>query len=70
MPVSERQRRLDDRIRELSAEVLATKDAEELNVILPELQSAIKQAVQRLRTRAVAILSHSKGVPVERRKIP
>ena len=67
--MSTRQRRLDDRIRELCAKAVATEDAEELNLILPELQSAISQAVERLRTRAVAILSHSKGVPVERRKI-
>lgn len=68
--MSTRQRRLDDRIRELCAKAVATEDGDELNVILPELQAAISQAVERLRTRAVAILSHSKGVPVERRKIP
>jgi hypothetical protein len=68
MPMSKRQRRVDDRIRELSARVVAPKDAEELSVILPELQSAISQAVQRLRTRAVAILGPSNDVPSERRK--
>ena len=68
--MSERQRRLDDRIRELCAKAVATKDAGELSVILAELQSAISRAVERLRVRATAILSHSKGVTTERRKIP
>ena len=68
--MSTRQRRLDDRIRELCAKGVATEDGDELDVILPELQAAVRQAVERLRTRAVAILCQRKGVAVERRKIP
>ena len=63
-----RLRRLDDRIRELCARVIASRNAEELNLILPELRKAIHEATQRLRLRAVAILMGSPNQPNERRK--
>jgi uncharacterized coiled-coil protein SlyX len=68
--MSVRSRRLDDRIRELCARVASSKDAEEVNLILPELQSAIHQAIHRLRLRAVAVMSGRAGLRTERRKPP
>jgi len=62
-------RRLDDRIRELCAKVVASKNADELEVMLPELRSAIHQAIEGLRTRSVAILSGRHDFPGERRKL-
>jgi hypothetical protein len=63
-------RRLEDRIRELCARVVAAKSFDELNLILPELRSAIHQAIQRVRLRAAAILAKPDNLPVERRKNP
>jgi hypothetical protein len=68
--MSLRSRRLDDRIRELCAKVIASTDPAELEVILPELRSAIHQAVERLRIRSAAILGSRRDVPNERSKIP
>jgi uncharacterized coiled-coil protein SlyX len=65
-----RSRRLDDRIRELCAKVATSKDSEEVNLILPELQTAIHQAIQRLRLRAVAVMSGRPDFLDERRKAP
>jgi hypothetical protein len=61
-------RRLNDRIRELCAEAVATKSSHEVKSILAELQSAIRQYTQRLRNRAAAVLSGCLDLPPERRK--
>lgn len=68
--MSLRSRRLDDRIRELCAKVVASRDEKELQVILPELKSAIHQSIGRVRMQAVAVLSGRSDLPNERRKIP
>ena len=67
--------RVDDRILELCAKVACSNDTcsndtEELNLILPERQSAIHQAIQRLRLRAVAVMSGRPDIRTERRKTP
>jgi hypothetical protein len=67
--MSTRYRRLDDRIRELCAKVGATEDPDELKLILPELKSAIHQMIERLRIKAVTVLSGRRDFPNERRKI-
>ena len=61
-------RRLDDRIRALCTKVVATSDQEELNVLLPELRSCIRQAVERVRAKAVRVLGSGTAPPNERRK--
>lgn len=61
-------RRLDDHIRELCAKVTAAENSDELHVILPEMRSSIHQAIERLRTRAAAILYGHRDPPNERRK--
>jgi hypothetical protein len=63
-------RRVDDRIRELCAKVASSNDTEEVNLIFPELQSAIHQAIHRLRLRAVAVMSGSADLRTERRTPP
>jgi hypothetical protein len=65
-----RTRRLDDRIRELCARVAASRNSDELHLILPELRGAIHEATERLRIRAIAILTGRVNVPEERRKSP
>jgi hypothetical protein len=62
-----RARRLDDRIRELSAKAVAAKDPEEVHLILSELRATIRQYMQRLKTRSVAILSGRRDFQPERR---
>jgi len=64
-----RSRRIHDRIWDLSARVAVSKDPAELERILPELRSAIHQAIERLRIRSLAILRGRPDVPIERRKI-
>jgi len=61
-------RRLDDRIRELSDQVVgASRD--ELDVILPELLAAIREKMERLR--GLALNRFLGGVhPSERRALP
>jgi hypothetical protein len=61
-------RRLEDRIRELSTNALATKDPDALHLVLSELQLAIHQYIERLRTTALAILGGRREFPQERRK--
>ena len=61
-----RSRRLDDRIRELCASVVALKDRDDLDLILPELRAAIHQSIERLRIRAVGVLSGRRDFPNER----
>jgi hypothetical protein len=65
-------RRLDDRIRNLCAQVAASKDPDELSHMLPELKSAIHEAIERLRKRAAVVLSGQLSgrhdVPLDRRK--
>lgn len=68
--MSKHSRRAEDRIRELCAKVIASKDSDELNVLLPELRSAIHQAIERLRMKAVVALSGCGNLPNERRKHP
>lgn len=68
-------RRLEDRIRDLCARVVEAKNQDELNLVLPQLKTAIHQAIERVRTRAVAVLSStspsttSRALPKDRRKI-
>jgi hypothetical protein len=62
-------RRLEDRIRELCAKATATKDQQALEIILTELRSAMHEALQRVRTRAIAILDIRYAQPSERRNI-
>src|ERR1700728_3453407 len=69
-PMSGHSRRLEDRIRELCATIVASKDQDELALILPELKTAIHQAIERVRINAVAVLGSSRALPNERRKIP
>lgn len=64
-----RARRLDDRIRELCHEAVATKNAPQVKSILSELHSAIHQYTQRLRIRAAAILTGRSDLLPERRKV-
>jgi hypothetical protein len=68
--MSQRSRRLDDRIRDLCAKVIASKGSDELHQILPELRDSIHEATERIRMRAVAILTRSSLVHKERRKSP
>lgn len=56
-------RRLEDRIRELCAKIVVSKDQDELNLILPELKTAIHQAIERVRIKAVAVLGSSRALP-------
>ena len=63
-------RRLEDRIRELSAKAVAAKDPDALHLVLSELQSAIHQYIERLRTTGLAILSGRREFPQERRIPP
>ena len=68
--MSRESRRLDDRIRHLCAKVAASTDPDELALMLPELKSALHEAVERLRVRAVAILDGYRSIPPDRRKLP
>jgi len=43
--------RVEDKIRELCAQVLATEDEDELRPMLVELQNALRQHIQHLRSR-------------------
>ena len=58
-----RSRRLEDRIRRLSAEAVAADDPAEANRILEELTVALRDHVDRLRQLATA-----RSVPAERRQ--
>jgi hypothetical protein len=64
-----RARRVEDRIRELCAEAVDAQDSHQAELILAELQQAIHQYTQRLRHRAVAVLSGYLNIPPERRKV-
>jgi hypothetical protein len=63
-----RARRADDRIRELCAEAVDAENPHKAKLILAELQEAIHQYTQRLRTRAAAFLSGCSDLPRDRRK--
>jgi len=52
--VSMPNRRLDDPIREICARAVALKDCDSVDLILPELTTALRQSIERLRIRAVA----------------
>ncbi len=65
-----RARRADDRIRELCAEAVDAQNSHKAKLILAELQEAIHQYTQRLRTRAAAFLSGCSDLPPDRRKTP
>jgi hypothetical protein len=67
--MSRESRRLDDRIRHLCARVADSGDPGELELLLPELKSAIHEAIERLRVRAIAILSGGRDLPPDRRKL-
>lgn len=62
-------RRLEDRIRELCAQVLASENADDLKLVLPELRKAIHEATERLRARAAAALKGDGKPDKERRKL-
>ncbi len=61
-------RRVEDRIRDLCAEAVTTKNSHRVESILAELRLAIRQYTQRLRNRAAAVLSGCSDLPPERRK--
>jgi hypothetical protein len=63
-------RRLDDRIRELCSEAVATDNSQEAAPILAELRSSLYQYTDRLRGRAAAILTGGSDFPIERRRLP
>lgn len=48
-----RSRRLEDRIRELCAKAVVTKDPAEVNVILEQLSGALHEQVERIRKQIV-----------------
>ena len=50
-------RRLDDRIRELCARVVASTECHDVNQILSELKVALHESIERLRIRAAAALN-------------
>jgi len=56
-------RRLEDRIRKLCVEAVATSDPDELNVVLEQLNAALHDHVGRLRKLAAGY-----PVPIERRQ--
>jgi hypothetical protein len=60
-------RRLDDKIRQLCASAVDTKNPQKVKPILSELRSAIHQYTQRLRTRAAAGVTGGSEVTPERR---
>jgi hypothetical protein len=66
--MSKQSRRLDDRIRKLCAKIASSQDPDELNKTLPELKSAIHEAIERLRKRAAVVLTGRRDVPPDRRK--
>lgn len=63
-------RRLDDRIRELCSEAVATDNSQAAAPILAELRSSLCEYTLRLRGRAAAILIGGSDFPIERRKTP
>jgi hypothetical protein len=63
-----RARRVDDRIREFCAEAVAAESSHEVKPSLAELQSAIHEYIQQLRSRAVAVLTGCADFPPDRRK--
>lgn len=63
-----RARRVDDRIRELCVEAIEAQNSQQAKLILAELQEAIHQYTQRLRTRAAAFLAGCSDLPADRRK--
>lgn len=65
-----RARRVDDRIRELCAAAIDAQSPHKAKLILAELQEAIHQYTQRLRTRAAGFLSGCSDLPPDRRSAP
>jgi len=59
-----RSRRLDDRIRHLCAQAVATTDADELNRILGQLSGSLRAHTERVRQLAV-----KRPTPPERRRL-
>jgi hypothetical protein len=60
-------RRLDDRIRELCQQAVATRRAGELHTILADLRSALGEHTRRVRKRFVTLVLREKGFTQERR---
>ena len=58
-------RRMEDKIRRLSEQLLAAQDDQELTAILAELRTALHQHVERLRARVATY-----PIVVERRSYP
>jgi hypothetical protein len=52
---------LEDRVRELCAQVAAAKSEAEVNVILPQLQAAIHDHIRYLRALAVEMIPEAFG---------
>ena len=64
-----RERRLGERIRELSARVVSEQEPDELKRATTELQEALREHVERLRQTAAASLCYpTSEVPPEKRK--
>jgi hypothetical protein len=66
--MSTHDRRLEDRIRKLCTKAIAAKDSDRLEPVLIELQAAIHQAVEKIRSSAGAHLKGRCEPPPERRK--
>ena len=66
--MSTHSRRLEDHIRELCAKIVASQKSDNAHPMIAELRAALHQAVERLRTRAAAVLSSHTGYPEDRRK--
>jgi hypothetical protein len=60
-------RRLEDRIRELCGKALTAND-HELSLVIPELQAALHEAIERLRIKAVSILDGGATMAQQRRR--
>jgi len=61
-------RRLDDRIRELCASLVASSEHHDVDHILSELKAALHESIERLRIRAAAALGGRGDLPQDRRK--
>jgi hypothetical protein len=55
-------------MQELYARLVALKDSDDVDRILPELRAALHQSIERLRIRAVAVLRGRSELLQERRK--
>ena len=61
-------RRLDDRIRDLCAKLVASTEQHDVNHTLSELKAALHESIERLRGRAAAGLNGRRDFPEDKRK--